>query len=69
MQNRNSGVPLYFDRVRFFLRDEYVYEIKEGFPRIVSEDIPNNVFDVAYSIDVEACEKWRVSKNSVLGQL
>jgi hypothetical protein len=54
---------------RFFVRDEYVYDIKEGFPRIVSEDIPNNVFDVAYSIDVEACEKWRVSKNSVLGQL
>jgi len=54
---------------RFFSRDEHVFDIKEGFPRIVSENIQNSVFDVAYSIDIEACEKWRITKNEVLGHL
>ena len=54
---------------RFFSRDEYIFDIEEGFPRIVSENIQNGIFDVAYSIDLEACEKWRITKTEVLGQL
>jgi len=43
---------------KFIVRAEYVYEIREGFPRITSDVVPNCVFDVGYSIDLEACEEW-----------
>ena len=44
---------------KYIIRDEHIYQILEGFPRITTADIPNCVFDVNYSIDLEACEPWR----------
>lgn len=44
---------------KYIIRDEHIYQILEGFPRITTADIPNCVFDVNYSIDIEACETWR----------
>jgi hypothetical protein len=43
---------------RFSIHGEYVYQILEGFPRITSAQVPNCVFSVGYSIDLEACEQW-----------
>jgi hypothetical protein len=51
---------------KFFVRDEFIFRISEGFPRIVSEGIPNGVFEVSYRVDLEACDKWRVAKQEVL---
>lgn len=43
---------------KFSVHGEYVYQILQGFPRITSTEVPNCVFSVGYSIDLEACEQW-----------
>ena len=50
---------------RFVIRGEFIYQILEGFPCISSMDIPNCVFDVGYSIDLEACENWRCLPDTI----
>ena len=54
---------------KFFVREEFIFRISQGFPRIVSEGIPNGVFEVSYRVDLEACDKWRVAKQEVLLEL
>lgn len=54
---------------KFFVRDEFIFRIGEGFPRIITEGIPNGVFEVSYRVDLAACEKWRVAKDEVLLEL
>ena len=51
-----SDSPKY--KNRFSVHGEYVYQVLEGFPRITSAQVPNCVFSVGYSIDLEACEQW-----------
>jgi hypothetical protein len=43
---------------RFVVRGDHVYAIEEDFPRITSSDVPEAVFDVRYSLDLEACERF-----------
>lgn len=50
---------------KYVIRDHFVYQILEGFPRITAADIPNCVFDVNYSIDLEACEPWRRTPDAI----
>lgn len=50
---------------KFFVRGEFIYRISDAFPRIVSESIPNGVFDVSYCVDLEACDIWRVTEQDV----
>jgi len=54
---------------QFIIRGEFVYRIEEGFPRITSADVPNCVFEVGYSIDLEACEGWLCDQKSIWGEL
>ena len=54
---------------KFFVREEFIFRISQGFPRIVSEGIPNGVFEVSYRVDLEACDKWRVAKQEVFLEL
>jgi hypothetical protein len=54
---------------KFFVRDEFIFRISEGFPRIVSEGIPNGIFEVSYRVDLEACDMWRVAKQDVILEL
>ena len=50
---------------KYFVRDEFIYRVDDAFPRIVSENIPNGVFDVSYCVDLEACDMWRVTDQAV----
>jgi hypothetical protein len=53
---------------RFAVRANLVYHVADGFPRIISEEIANCVFDVSYSIDLEACNKWKVEPSTIWEQ-
>lgn len=54
---------------KFFVREELIFRISQGFPRIVSESIPNGVFEVSYCVDLEACDTWRVAKHDLMLEL
>lgn len=52
---------------KFSVHGEYVYQILQGFPRITSTEVPNCVFSVGYSIDLEACEQWLCTNEIIWG--
>lgn len=54
---------------KFFVRGEFIYKISDDFPRIVSENIPNGIFDVSYCVDLEACDNWRVTGQALMLKL
>lgn len=45
------------------------YRIREGFPRILSEDLNDGVGDVSYSVVLSACEDFKVDTYEVLKSL
>ena len=45
------------------------YRIREGFPRILPEDLNEGVGDVSYSVVLSACEDFRVDTDKVLNFL
>jgi hypothetical protein len=55
----------------YTIRQESVYMVQEGFPRIVEKDLPPGVGDVQYTILADACRRFEVSigtvKNAVKG--
>jgi hypothetical protein len=50
---------------RFVVRADLVYIVVDGFPRIIPADIANCVFDVSYSIDLEACDEWKGEPSTI----
>lgn len=50
---------------RFAIREDLVYRVWDGFPRIVPADVPDCVYDVSYSIDLEACSQWKCHPSTV----
>jgi Putative PD-(D/E)XK family member, (DUF4420) len=53
----------------FLVREEFIYRIEQDFPRIVSSDLMDCVFNVTYSVDLEACTAWRHEADSLLDSL
>jgi hypothetical protein len=52
----DSAEDYYTDE--FTIRDEYSYEVKDGFPRLIKGDIPKGVYDVEYSISSDLCSNF-----------
>jgi hypothetical protein len=50
---------------RFAVRGDQTYLVSDGFPRIVAGETPNGVFDVSYSLALEACASWRVEPRTI----
>ena len=50
----------------FTLRKRSIFEVREGFPRIVEADCPPGLGDVKYSIQVGAVSDFEVSQDAVL---
>ncbi len=48
-----------YDGTRYSLRELAIYEVKEGFPRLVEADMPGGVGEVRYLLALTACEPWR----------
>lgn len=51
--------PIYC-REGYHVEEENCFEVKSGFPRIVGEDLMPGIGNVKYSVDLSACEKFRV---------
>jgi hypothetical protein len=51
---------------RLSIRDELIFRIRPGFPRLVENDLPNGVGDVNYAVSLAACEPFRILRSSML---
>lgn len=47
-----------YEEQRYLPGASSVFEVREGFPRLVSRDIPEGVRDVRYSITLDACSRF-----------
>ena len=43
-------------------RNERIFLVKDGFPRIIEKDLKNGVGDVHYSINLSSCLPFEVNK-------
>jgi len=44
-----------YEDVGYSLRNEQIFQVREGFPRITEQDLANGVGDVHYSVSLSAC--------------
>lgn len=45
----------------FSVSNTQVFEVKEGFPRLLSVDVSNGVGDLKYSVMIDACEPFKLN--------
>lgn len=55
-----------FYREGYTIRDTYSFEIKEGFPRITVNDVPNGVSNLQYDVSVGACMKYVIDSEELM---
>jgi hypothetical protein len=51
---------------RYTMRERRLYHVLEGFPRLLSESLPDGVEEVRYSIALAACASFRVDLSTAL---
>jgi len=51
--------------LRFAMRSEHFFDVKDHFPRIVEADLRRGVGDVRYSILYSECERYELGENEV----
>jgi hypothetical protein len=49
-----------YNKYGYQIHETKVYEVKEGFPRIISENIPNGCGGIKYQIELSACVEFEV---------
>ncbi|BCJ86814.1 PD-(D/E)XK motif protein [Effusibacillus dendaii] len=47
---------------RYIIKEYAFFKVKEGFPRILSENLPSGLGDISYSLDIEACSKFKMDE-------
>ena len=60
--------PLY-DEKGYTIRQENLYRVSGKFPRITENQIPIGVGDVKYTIVLSESEEWRISHETLLGEI
>ena len=50
---------------RWSIGDEVLYEVADGFPRIMQSMVPTAVKDVRYTITLAGCESHRISRSTL----
>lgn len=45
---------------RYIIKEHAFFNVKEGFPRILSENLPNGLGDISYSLEISACANYRI---------
>jgi hypothetical protein len=60
--------PFYEER-GYSIRQENIYAVSEGFPRITERQIPIGVGDVKYSIVLSESEEWRINHESLFNEI
>lgn len=64
----DSHRPFYEER-SYTIRQENLYRVSGKFPRIIENQIPKGVGDVKYSIVLSESEEWRITKETLLGEI
>jgi hypothetical protein len=52
-------------RTRFTVRQLHAYLVTPGFPRLTEADLPRGCGDLTYTIELDACEPWRIRHSQV----
>jgi hypothetical protein len=60
--------PLYEEK-GYSIRQENIYAVSGGFPRITERQIPIGVGDVKYSIVLSESEEWRIQNEDLFNEL
>jgi hypothetical protein len=47
---------------RYIVKEHAFFNVKEGFPRIISENLPNGLGDISYSLEISACANYRIDE-------
>jgi len=53
----------------YAIRERFVYEVKEGFPRIIESQLPAGLGKVSYEVDAGSCEPFLVAEPRVIEAL
>lgn len=59
----------YYLGEEYAIRERFVYDVKEGFPRIIESQLPAGLGKVSYEVDAGSCEPFLISEVSVLDSL
>jgi hypothetical protein len=60
----DDHAPQYLGEL-YAIRERYVYEVREGFPRIIESQLPVGLGKVSYDVDSGACEPFAVLESVV----
>jgi hypothetical protein len=55
-----------YSRTRYLVREVLNYQVGDGFPRLLLEQIPEGVKAVKYQIGLDACQPYRVEAEAVI---
>jgi hypothetical protein len=58
-----------YKELGFVFRDDRIYHVTEGFPRIIESELPDGVARVRYAISIDACEPFRLAITDALAAL
>lgn len=58
-----------YTRVGYAIRAENLFEVREGFPRILENDLAPGIGNVRYDLVLDVCEPFRVDRTAVLADL
>lgn len=47
---------------RYIVKEHAFFNVKEGFPRILSENLPKGLGDITYSLEISACANYRIDE-------
>jgi hypothetical protein len=53
----------------YAVRERFVYDVMEGFPRIIESQLPVGLGKVSYEVDAGSCEPFLISEAAVLESL
>lgn len=48
--------------VRYIVKEHDFFNVTEGFPRILSANLPNGLGDISYSLEISACANYRIDE-------
>ena len=68
------GIPFgeekYYDEVGFIIRSQKTYEVQDGFPVLINDNIKNDaIHNVKYQIDISACKQFELNTNLAISKL
>jgi hypothetical protein len=55
----------FYRESRFSVREVNFYEVRDDFPRLRADDVPQGVAEISYKIDVSAVQPFKVDKSVV----